>query len=52
MDTYVPLRTMIICANGTGDYIKIEDAVKALENILEEDASYVIKAFLKEFGKE
>lgn len=52
MDTYTPLRTIIICANGTGDYIKMEDAIKALENIFEEDASYVIEKFLEEFEKE
>ena len=35
MDTYTPVRAMIICANGTGDYIKKEDAIKVLQNILE-----------------
>lgn len=24
MDTYTPMRAMIVCANGTGDYIKKE----------------------------
>lgn len=36
MDTYTPVRAMIICANGTGDYIKKEDAIKVLQNILGE----------------
>lgn len=52
MDTYSPLRSMIICANGTGDYIKKEDAIKALQNIFEEDSPKIIEAFLKEFGYE
>lgn len=43
MDT--PMRAMI----GTGDYIKKEDAIKALQNIFKEDSSKIIEAFLKEF---
>lgn len=39
MDTYTPVRAMIICANGTGDYIKKEDAIKVLQNILGENSS-------------
>lgn len=31
MDTYTPMRAMIVCVNNTGDYIKKEDAVKAME---------------------
>lgn len=49
MDTYTPMRAMIVCANGTGDYIKKEDAVKALQNIFKEDSPKIIEAFLKEF---
>lgn len=47
MDTYTPMRAMIVC--GTGDYIKKEDAIKALQNIFKEDSSKIIEAFLKEF---
>ena len=50
MDTYTPMRAMIVCANGTGDYIKKEDAIKALQNIFKEDSSKIIEAFLKEFS--
>lgn len=50
MDT--PMRAMIVCANGTGDYIKKEDAIKALQNIFEEDSQKIIEVFLKEFGYE
>lgn len=46
MDT--PVRAMIIC--GTGDYIKKEDAIKVLQNILGENSSKIIEAFLKEFS--
>lgn len=46
MDTYTPMRAMIVCANGTGDYIKKEDAIKALQNIFKEDSSKIIEAFL------
>lgn len=49
MDTYTPMRAMIVCANGTGDYIKKEDAIKALQNIFKEDSPEIIEAFLKEF---
>lgn len=49
MDTYTPMRAIIACANGTGDYIKKEDAIKALQNIFKEDSSKIIEAFLKEF---
>ena len=35
METYTPMRAMIICTNGTGDYIKKEDAIKALQEVLE-----------------
>lgn len=52
MDTYTPMRAMIVCANGTGDYIKKEDAIKALQNIFEEDSQKIIEVFLKEFGYE
>lgn len=45
MDTYTPMRAMIVCANGTGDYIKKEDAIKALQNILGENSSKIIEAF-------
>lgn len=50
MDTCTPVRAMIICANGTGDYIKKEDAIKVLQNILGENSSKIIEAFLKEFS--
>lgn len=50
MDTYTPVRAMIICANGTGDYIKKEDAIKVLQNILGENSPKIIEAFLKEFS--
>lgn len=49
MDTYTPMRAMIACVNNTGDYIKKEDAVKALQNIFKEDSPKIIEAFLKEF---
>lgn len=52
MDTYTPMRAMIVRANGTGDYIKKEDAIKALQNIFEEDSQKIIEVFLKEFGYE
>ena len=52
MDTYTPMRAMIVCANGTGDYIKKEDAIKALQNIFEEDSQKIIEVFLKECGYE
>lgn len=47
MDTYTPMRAMIVCVNNTGDYIK--NAVKALQNIFKEDSPKIIEAFLKEF---
>lgn len=36
MDTYTPMRAMIVCANGTGDYIKKEDAKQNFRDSLEE----------------
>ena len=49
MDTYTQMRAMIVWDNGTGDYIKNEDAIKALQNIFKEDSSKIIEVFLKEF---
>lgn len=51
MDTYTPLRAMIVCTGGTGDYIKKEDAVEVLRTILGENCQELIEAFLKSFGK-
>ena len=47
MDTYTPMGAMIVCANGTGDYIKKEDAIKALQNIFKEDSQKIIEVFFK-----
>ena len=46
MDTYTPVRAMIICANGTGDYIKKED------DIITEIADVMCEQLSNYFGKE
>lgn len=39
MDTYTPMRAMIVCANGTGDYIKEKRMqLRLYKNIFEEDS--------------
>lgn len=48
MDT--PMRAMIVCANGTGDYIKKEDAIKVIRDICKDEK--IVESFLKAFGYE
>lgn len=49
------MRAMIICENGTGDYIKKEDAIKALQELLENwvhggNSDYIIAEFEDKFS--
>lgn len=34
MDTYTPMRAMIVCANGTGDYTSKGEVIKQLKVLL------------------
>lgn len=57
MKTYTPMRAMIICVKGTGDYIKKEDAIKALQKVLKNwvhggDSDCIIAEFEDIFNNE